>query len=77
MVNLDSGKKELQYFICSYPDKLWSYSERLERALLHWDTETGIFGVKDITFNEDRVRYKTIECNQNRTKLFIFLKGLT
>jgi hypothetical protein len=59
--NLDSGKKELQYFICSYPDNLWSCSERLERALLHWDTETGIFGVKDITFNEDRVRYKTIE----------------
>ena len=26
--------------------------------MLHWDTETGVFGVKDRTFDEDAVRYK-------------------
>ncbi|MGD9505270.1 MAG: hypothetical protein AB7W37_10170, partial [Syntrophobacteraceae bacterium] len=30
------------------------------RILLHWDTETGVFGVKDNTFQEDKVRYKSL-----------------
>ena len=59
--DLNTDKSDLQYFISSYPSELWSCSERLERALLHWDTETGIFGVRDITYDEDRVRYKTME----------------
>ena len=56
-----SAVPELQYYITSYPRVAWRASDILERILLHWDTETGVFGVKDGTFDEDAVRYKYLE----------------
>ena len=41
----------------------------LERILLHWDTETGIFGVKDRTLREDTSRYAHVEGAMARSVL--------
>lgn len=59
--NLKTHETDLQYFITNRPSKSWDAQSVLERILLHWDTETGVFGIKDNTFNEDKVRYKTIK----------------
>jgi hypothetical protein len=55
--NLTTFETDRQYFITSQSPKTWSASEILARILLHWDTETGVFGIKDNTFQEDKVRY--------------------
>jgi len=47
--------------VTSYPRAAWESAEILERILRHWDTETGVFGVKDHTFGEDGVRYKHLK----------------
>jgi hypothetical protein len=52
---------DLQYFITNRPPKAWDAQSVLDRILLHWDTETGVFGIKDNTFHEDKVRYKSIK----------------
>ncbi|MCP4670882.1 MAG: hypothetical protein GY857_06215 [Desulfobacula sp.] len=59
--NLESQEKDRQFFISNRPSNEWSAQCVLDRALLHWDTETGVFGIKDNTFQEDKVRYKLIE----------------
>jgi len=53
-------EKDMQYFITNRPSNAWTSESVLQRILLHWDTETGVFGIKDNTFHEDKVRYKTI-----------------
>lgn len=58
--NLTTMGKDMQYFITNRPSNAWTAESVLQRILLHWDTETGVFGVKDNTFHEDKVRYKTI-----------------
>ena len=57
-MNTEGAQPELQYYVTSYPCASWTCAAILERILLHWDTETGVFGVKDGTFDEDAVRYK-------------------
>ncbi len=59
--DLDSLETDRQFFVSNRPSKEWSSKAILERILLHWDIETGVFGVKDGTFGEDRVRYKSVE----------------
>ena len=58
--DLRSQEKNLQYFITNRPSEAWDARSVLSRILLHWDTGTGVFGIRDNTFHEDRVRYKTI-----------------
>jgi hypothetical protein len=53
-------EKSMQCFITNRPSSAWDAEAVLQRNLLHWDTETGVFGIKDKTFHEDKVRYKTI-----------------
>jgi len=53
-------EKDQQYFITNRPSSEWSGSEIIDRILLHWDTETGVFGIKDQTFHEDKVRYFSV-----------------
>ncbi len=55
------AEPELQYYLTSYPRTAWSCPDILQRILLHWDTETGVFGIKDRTFDEDAVRYKHLK----------------
>jgi hypothetical protein len=59
--NLRTRETDVQYFITNRPSTSWNAQSVLERILLHWDTETGVFGIKDNTFHEDKVRYKTIK----------------
>lgn len=65
--DLSDNSTDRQYFVTSYPSQAWSCKEMLERILLHWDTETGIFGVKDRTFSEDKARYASVEGAMART----------
>ena len=58
--NLDSLETDMQYFITNRPPNAWDAKQIVNRIRLHWDTETGVFGIKDNTFHEDKVRYKTI-----------------
>jgi hypothetical protein len=58
--NLDSLEKDRQFFISNRPSNEWNSEAILNRILLHWDTETGVFGIKDNTFQEDKVRYKSV-----------------
>ena len=44
-------------------------SEILDRVLLHWDTETGVFGIKDNTFREDKVRYFSLAGVRSRVAI--------
>ncbi len=59
--NVISLETSQQYFISNRPAGQWSGEDIINRVLLHWDTETGVFGVKDNTFHEDKVRYKTVQ----------------
>ena len=59
--NLDTQHLETQYFISSYPSENWNAEYIIARILLHWDTETGIFGTNNNHFSEDKVRYKSIQ----------------
>lgn len=59
--DLNDFETAMQYFITNRPPKEWDAKSILDRILLHWDTETGVFGVKDNTFNEDKVRYTSID----------------
>lgn len=58
--NLITGEEDTQYFITNRPAGDWTGQQVLERVLLHWDTETGVFGIKDNTFKEDKVRYFSV-----------------
>lgn len=55
--NTVTHEKDDQYFITNCSPENWSDSEILDRILLHWETETGVFGIKDRVFLEDKVRY--------------------
>jgi len=59
--NLQTQETDRQFFISNRPSAQWDNQSILERILLHWDTETGVFGIKDNTFSEDKVRYKSVE----------------
>lgn len=56
----ESSETDLQYFITNRPSAAWDAPTVPDRILLHWDTETGVFGIRDNTFNEDKVRYKSV-----------------
>ena len=58
--NLVTEEKDTQYFVTNRPTKDWTAEQVLERVLLHWDTETGVFGIKDNTFHEDKIRYFSV-----------------
>ena len=58
--NLTTLEIDQQYFISNRPAHEWDSQMVLDRILLHWDTETGVFGIKDVTFGEDKVRYASI-----------------
>jgi hypothetical protein len=58
--NLKTSETDLRYFISDHPQKEWDAQSVLEKILLHWDTETGVFGIKDNTFHEDKVRYRSV-----------------
>lgn len=62
-------KTELQYFLSSYSPSAWIAKEILARILLHWDTETGVFSVKDRVFQEDKARYRHISGANARIRL--------
>jgi len=59
--NLESSEIDRQFFISNRPSDDWDGLSILNRILLHWDTETGVFGIKDNTFQEDKVRYKSLK----------------
>lgn len=59
--NMETLESDLQYFITNRPPKAWDSQMVLDRILLHWDTETGVFGIKDNTFHEDKVRYGSLQ----------------
>ncbi len=59
--NLETQEIDRQLFFSNRPANQWAAKSILERILLHWDTETGVFGIKDNTFQEDKVRYKSVE----------------
>ncbi len=71
-INLETQEKDRQFFITSRPPNQWSAQDILERILLHWDTETGVFGIKDRTFLEDKVRYKSVEGTMGHVSLLNF-----
>lgn len=59
--DLETSEKDRQLFISNRASDKWDAEAILKRIVLHWDTETGVFGVKDNTFHEDKVRYKSID----------------
>jgi hypothetical protein len=69
---MKSLKTELQYFITNRPPKAWDARSVLDRILLHWDTETGVFGIKDNTFHEDKVRYMSVNGVMSHVSLLNF-----
>ena len=70
--NLISGETDRQFFITNRPPQQWDAQNVLSRILLHWDTETGVFGVKDNTFHEDKVRYGSINGAMSHVTLLNF-----
>jgi hypothetical protein len=67
--NLTTSEKDVQYFITNQPSETWTATGILNRILLHWDTETGVFGIKDNTFQYDKVRYFSISGAQSHVAL--------
>ena len=67
--NLTTSEKDRQYFITSRSSNTWTAPEILSRILLHWDTETGVFGIKDNTFCEDKVRYSSLAGTRSHVAL--------
>jgi len=61
-----------QYFITNRRQKEWDVQSVLNRILLHRDTGTGVFGIKDNTFCEDKVRYRSICGAMSRMSLLNF-----
>ena len=59
--NVFTSERDIQYFIANRPSIAWTAREVLDRILLHWDTEAGVFGVKDNTFQEDKARYLSLK----------------
>lgn len=58
--NLTTLETDRRHFITNRPSREWDSQSVLDRILLHRDTGTGVFGIKDTTFQEDRVRYKSL-----------------
>jgi len=70
--NLVSSETDRQFFISNRPSGDWGGQDILSRILLHWDTETGVFGIKDNTFQEDKVRYKSLMGTMSHVSLLNF-----
>jgi hypothetical protein len=70
--NMKSSETDLQYFITNRLPKDWDANSIIGRILLHWDTETGVFGIKDNTFCEDKVRYQSINGAMSHVSLLNF-----
>jgi hypothetical protein len=70
--NLTTLETDRQYFITNRPPQAWDSQSILNRILLHWDTETGVFGIKDNTFQEDKVRYKSLDGATSHVSLLNF-----
>ncbi len=70
--DLKSSETYLQYFITNRRQKEWDAQSVLNRILLHWDTETGVFGIKDNTFCEDKVRYRSVSGTMSHVCLLNF-----
>lgn len=71
-INLETLEKDEQYFISNRPASQWAAPEVLDRILLHWDTETGVFGIKDNTFQEDKARYFSVAGAMSHVALLNF-----
>jgi hypothetical protein len=71
-INLVSSETDRQFFISNRPSAEWDGQAILNRILLHWDTETGVFGIKDNTFQEDKVRYKSLNGAMSHVSLLNF-----
>lgn len=70
--NSATMETDRQHFITNRPPQDWDCQSILDRILLHWDTETGVFGVKDNTFQEDKVRYKSLSGATSHVSLLNF-----
>lgn len=70
--NLETGETDRQLFVTNRPARQWDARSVLDRILLHWDTETGVFGVKDNTFCEDKARYKSVKGAMSHVSLLNF-----
>jgi len=58
--NQNSSETDMQYFITNRPGRSWNAQAVPDRILLHRDTGTGVSGIRDNTFHEDKVRYKSV-----------------
>jgi len=56
----NSLKTDLRYFITNRPAGAWDSQSVPDRILLHRDTGTGVSGIRDNTFDEDRVRCRSV-----------------
>ncbi len=59
--DLATLETDRQLFVSNRASGGWDAEAILKRILLHWDIETGVFGIKDNTFREDGVRYKSVD----------------
>ena len=67
-----TSETDVQYFITNRPQKGWNSQSILNRILLHRDTGTGVSGIKDNTFCEDKVRYRSISGAMSHVALLNF-----
>ena len=70
--DLRSLKTDMQYFITDRPPKAWNAQSVLNRILLHRDTGTGVSGIRDNTFREDKVRYRSVNGAMSHVSLLSF-----
>jgi len=59
----------MRYFITNRPGRSRNAQAVPDRILLHRDTGTGVSGIRDNTFREDRVRYKSVNGAMSRMSL--------
>jgi hypothetical protein len=56
-VHLPEATTEKQLYITNFQQHAWSAKQVMDRALMHWEVETGCFGRKDRHFSEDLIRF--------------------
>ncbi len=70
--DLNLGEINEQYYIINRPKQEWNSADVVNRILLHWETETGVFGIKDRTLKEDDIRYFSINGAMSHVSLLNF-----
>jgi len=70
--DMKSSETDMRYFITDRRQKEWDAQSVLSRILLHRDTGTGVSGIRDNTFCEDKVRYRSICGAMSRMSLLNF-----